>query len=168
MSVGIRFTPINRGKLSERFKKMARQLPASVDDALRTAADDMRADFQETTATWDHAVSFDVDKLPKGYGVKTDDDIWNMLNAGTPPHEIMPKDPDGVLAFQSEYQAKTRAAWIGSKEGGPSGDAVFARAVQHPGTQARRWSKTIYDKWQDKVTKYVRDALRAGVEATGR
>lgn len=88
---------------------------------------------------------------------------WFWLDEGTPPHTISAK-PGGRLAFQSGYKAKTVPGLIGSGPGGPSGGTVFAQSVEHPGTEAREWSKAIAKAVKPIFKDDMRAALAAGLK----
>lgn len=145
---------------------LARRMPQVVDDALYLTAVEMRGDFEQTTATWKDRVRFVIEKDRRGYRVFTKDDIYRFVDEGTRPHIIRAKRAK-VLAFQGGYAAKTRPGVIGSTAGGPSGGMQYAKEVHHPGTQARRFTKIIYAKWQKLVARRVQKAINAGVEAIG-
>lgn len=70
---------------------------------------------------------------------------------GTAPHEIKPKDPDGVLRFVA------------------NGQVVYAKVVQHPGTKPQPFVRPAFDAWkrslgkgvaQENVNYFVREAER--------
>jgi hypothetical protein len=128
-------------------------------------------DYQATTATWNHKFTFEHGiKFPKGSPgvvVETDNEIYGYVTYGTKPHIITAKRPGGVLAFQSGYKAKTTPRVIGSGPGGPFGETVFARSVQHPGTEAREFHETILEKWEPLFSDHMKDALDRGAKKCG-
>ena len=114
-------------------------------------AKDIKRDLEAITRTWVHKVKFNVRKTRRsgmlGITVTTSDKIFGYVNFGTEPHVIKPKK-SSVLAFQSKYKAKTRPGWIGSQPGGPYGETVFAKEVQHPGSEARKFDVAIAQRRQ--------------------
>lgn len=161
--VGLEF--VGKG-MSERFRRMAKQLPQEVNDELRLVAEDMVPDFEKTTATWKTRVTFAVAKTEKGYTVSTASDIWNWVDRGVRKHTIRPVNAPR-LVFQTGYKAKTAPTTISSREGGRSGPITTALKVKHPGIAARKFTTTIVGRWQPKVTGRVRKRLDRGIEALG-
>lgn len=151
----------NRG-VAEKYKSLARKLPGVINDVMYNVAVDVRDDFEKTTATWQHQVVFAIARVGTGYVVSTSDEVYGFVDLGTRPHRI-----EGPLAFQGNYVAKTQPRVIGSSGGGASGPMVYAQGVDHPGTQARKFSETILKKWEKETPKRVQAALRTGLESVG-
>lgn len=94
-------------------------------------------------------------------------DYWIWTSRGTKPHKIKPKGKarggSDVLAFPSLYTPKTSPR--GPSYGGPgksSGDTVFAKEVDHPGTRARRFEEA-WARWSKKpVQRALANAMRRG------
>lgn len=134
--------------------------------ALNELKDGMLDDFESTVSTWDEKPSFSgrviLGSNTFSVNVRATgnaSDIWNMLNVGTSPHLIRPRTARS-LSFRSGYRAKTRPGRIRAGGGGASGPRVFAQAVQHPGTVAREWTKTIADKWKPEFKPLMDNAVR--------
>lgn len=120
---------------------------AAVRGALDDTADDVERDFNRTTASWSHDVPFTTVVQTWARIVMTQEAIYNMLNKGTAPHEIMPRSAR-ALVFQVPYQAKSTPGVIASKSGGTGGQTVYTRGpVQHPGTAPRQWDQTIAETY---------------------
>ena len=126
----------------------------------------VRADFEKTTATWEHDVKFDqAISLSKKDGgptllVDTGDEIYGYVSEGTKAHTISPR-PGGVLAFKPDYYAKTMPGVISSMAGGSFGKTVItSRSVRHPGTEARRFNRIIANKWRAPFKREMEAALR--------
>lgn len=121
------------------------------------------ADLQKTIASWSKPARFVARVGPTGAEVRTDNEIWNMLDAGTKPHLIIAK-PGKLLRFPANYAAKTRAKSLSSGSGGASGPIRFARIVRHPGTFARRWTETAQAesarRYPPAVQAAISDAVR--------
>jgi hypothetical protein len=121
-------------------------------------------DFEKTTATWDEEPEFHVRDVRFRWSVWTDSEIYAYVDRGTRPHVIRPKRPGYPLAFQTGYTAKTVPRVIASRPGGASGPTVYAMEVHHPGTEAREFTATIYEKWADlfpdRVEEYLQELLQ--------
>ena len=142
---------------------------AALEAAANQAADEIEVDFQKTTASWTNKPIFEklVDLGPPiTVLVGTDDEIYGYVDLGTRPHVIRPKRAK-ALRFQSGYVAKTTPGVIGSSAGGPFGDTVFSRGVNHPGTKARNFSKGITELWQTKFKRKMEQAMSSAAKASG-
>ena len=156
-----------KGKgLSKKYQAMAKAMPTLVRDEMMSIARDAQEDFEKTVVTWKNKPAFYIDERPRSYVVETDDEIYGFVDKGTKPHKIEPVNAN-ALAFQGGYQAKTTPRVIASRPGGPSGSVVFAASVQHPGTEARGFTKIILTRWQKQVEPRMRAALKGGIEAVG-
>ena len=121
----------------------------AIENALTGTAKAIKIDYDVTTQTWTNRPTFTVETT-KWYErlISTDSTIYLYVTGGTRPHVIRAKNAQ-YLAFQGgPYSAKTSPRIIASKPGGPSGPTVYRQEVQHPGTQAREFEKTISDKWR--------------------
>jgi hypothetical protein len=162
---------------SETYKQYALEMA-------RETADAMLADFKATTKTWHHQPEFEktysvgADKIEILAG--TDDPIYRYVDQGTKPHPIFAgiytgKSRKKALAFQwagpGSYRAKTTPGVIGSGPGGPSGPMVAFPYVQHPGTEARGFSRAIAKKWgprfKRRAEQLIRDFARASAHYAG-
>lgn len=118
----------------------------------RRVRDGIKKDFEATVATWETKVRFDTQEKEQGtklvFSVTTDNEVYGYVSEGTEPHLIAPRKPLGALAFQTGYSAKTRPGFIGSSPGGKSGPVAFAKFVQHPGTEGRKFEQAIAKKWE--------------------
>ena len=149
-------------------KKM--NIPAvrqAVLEALEAEAQDILADYRQTTATWEHQVEFetiiDITSQEASVLVGTDDPIFRYVDEGTRPHMIFPRRAR-KLRFQTGYSAKTKPGKIGSWPGGKYGPVVFADRVSHPGTKAREFTKAIQKRRKSKFTRRMVEAMKAGAE----
>lgn len=154
-----------------RFKDAAFQ--RAIEDAADRVGKDMTTDFKKTTETWKHKVAFetvisvapDVEVL-----VGTDDEVYGYVNDGTKPHPIFPRRAR-ALRFQwggrGSYKPKTAPKVIGSKPGGPTGPIVHKPYVQHPGTKAREFDKTIESKWKAPFKRRMEKAMRDAAKQSG-
>jgi len=148
-TVGIRVTR-GRRKFAQ-SRRVKRGLGAVLDNEVKPHFIDA---FKRVVANWDHKVDFQarkfirVDKIWLNvFPVGDNKDIWTFVTKGTRPHPIRSKS-GGALAFlwggPGSYKPKT--APVG-KFGGPgtvSGGVMhFPQVVNHPGSEAREFEKTI-------------------------
>ncbi len=157
-----------RGKgLAKKYQNMARLMPNIIDAELVSIAEDAKKDFEKTVETWSDKPEFEIEKRPRSYAVVTDDDKYHFVDKGTRPHKI-PVGELGFLAFRGSYQAKTTPRVIASRQGGASGAYSYTtKDIQHPGTEARQFSKIIHAKWEKETVKRIRSTLKGGVESVG-
>jgi len=132
-------------------------------NAARMAGEQLRSDFEATTNTWSKRPEFKREDIGIGsVEVSTDNFIWNMLDAGTKPHIIVPKRAK-LLRFAwdgfGSYGAKTKPNKLSSGSARYPKRIVFRRRVRHPGTAPRNWVETAYKKWEPKWAETVQRAL---------
>ena len=136
-----------------------RKLKAAIGKALDRAAKDAITGFKKTTATWDNKPDFAVSKDGEyARDAGTNSEIYHFVNAGTKPHEIRPVNAP-ALAFNVVSTAKTTPGVLGSGPGGSSGPVAFAQVVQHPGTRAREFTKTIAEDVGPKLQRAMDEEL---------
>lgn len=136
---------------------------------IRKVGTQIKADFEKTTASWDHKVAFEEQvSLAGGPQVEiyTTDKIYGYVDQGTRPHAIRPVRAK-ALRFQSGYKAKTAPGVIGSGAGGPFGDTVFSKGVQHPGNAPRGFSKEIEKIWTPRFKRAMEKAMSQAAKASG-
>ena len=133
----------------------------------------MEKDFEKTVKAWSRKPKFekivsvdpDVEVL-----VGTDNKVYGYVNDGTRPHLIFPKKAK-ALSFRwggkGSYRPKTKPRFIGSVPGGPTGPKVVRPYVQHPGTKAREFDKTIEKKWRSAFKRRMEKAMRSAAKASG-
>lgn len=106
---------------------------------------------QRIVADWEHKPDFDSRTQIRSdiiittvYPIGPNDKIWLFVDQGTKPHPIEAKNAPRLI-FQTGYQAKTLAKPARTVSGGgkATGPVVVAKKVQHPGSEAREFSKTI-------------------------
>ena len=126
---------------------------------MQDAADAAERDFESTFATWSHQPTVIVKERADGYSLTVKDDVWGMLDSGTRAHLIVARRAKR-LRFGVGGSPKTRPGFIGSQSGRAGSGAVFARAVHHPGTKARGWSKLIAAKYKSRIQRYIEARIR--------
>jgi hypothetical protein len=138
------------------------KLSRVVENALSAAALGAKADFGVTTQTWSNKPRFTIIRKTGERIVGTSDEVYGYVDHGTRAHVIRAR-ANKPLAFKTGYRAKTSPGRIASTSGGASGDSVFARAVNHPGTKARKFSETIARKWRKELPEIMQRSIDAEV-----
>ncbi len=128
---------------------------------------EMKASHEEVTDDWDHEPEFKVGMIISPYLLSvqvnvTGDNakIWQFVDKGTKPHAIFPKQPGGRLIFQTGYNPRTTPvaqAHVG--DGRASGNWVKAKAVQHPGSDAREFTETLRKFWKPEFYRQCKNAF---------
>lgn len=130
----------------------------------------MLKDYEKTVRTWDHKVDFKgvVNDKPAeiSVSVSTQDKIYGYVDKGTKPHIIRAKRSPRLF-FKSKYKSKTTPHVIGSHRGGASGDTVVAKAVHHPGTDAREFTHDLQAKYQPKLKREMEKAIAKAAKQSG-
>lgn len=149
--------------IPKRLPSDPRRMAQVMTNQMNGIAQSIKVDFEVTSQTWDNPASFTIE-APRTWVriISTDDGIYSMLNAGTRPHRILPKS-GGVLRFQTPFRAKTRPNSISSGSGSVGSNEVYSRGVNHPGTEARNWDKTIAKKWRRLAGNIMQRAIDAAV-----
>lgn len=119
--------------------------------ALNKEADIIKREYKKTVATWNDPPKFealtdisgnDVSILvgPTGTTLQVNKFVW--ADEGTEPHRIVAKNAP-TLVFQTGYSPKTLPGKIASYPAGHFGEFVYPKAVDHPGTEPRRFTQII-------------------------
>lgn len=126
-------------------------------------------EHKKVTANWEHDIEFQGRKTITADQIKIyifpagpNKEIWNYNDQGTRPHVIRPKSAPR-LAFQAgTYIPKTKPVGQIVSGGGQvqGGELVFAKEVNHPGTEARRFSETIAEDIKPDFRREVENAFR--------
>ncbi len=144
--------------------------------ALHRVEREIKADFRRTTATWEHQVEFESAVGMRGgvaeVLVGTDDEIYHYVNDGTRPHMIWAgiytgKSRARALRFHSRFRPKTRPHYITSYRGMVGGTVLFRPYVNHPGTEAREFDKTLEKRWRPRFSRLMREAVARGIAKSG-
>lgn len=133
---------------------------------LQKTQPELSKEFEKTVRTWkdkpvfrrEHYFGFHVAWVK----VYTYSEKYRLVNAGAAPHTILPRRAK-LLRFQTGYKAKTRARLIGSVAGGKSGRYISARAVHHPGFEAREFDDAIAEQYQETFRDDIQEAILKGI-----
>lgn len=141
-----------------------RRFEQAIQAALNDAEREALVSYGNTVQTWTRKPVFTSQRLALWERViGTDDEIYGYVNHGTEPHIIRPRNPGGVLAFQSGYQAKTIPNVAFSRAGGAFGPTVHAREVNHPGTEARNFDDAIANRVQSRIVSLFNLGMRNAI-----
>lgn len=144
------------------FADLRRAARAS-QNGLDAAAKGVQADFAATTRTWNHQPEFTITApSPDRRLITTDDAVWSMLDDGTRPHTIRPRFGK-VLRFAAGGTPKSRRRYLGANKGSTGTQLVYARGVDHPGTEAREWSTAAQEKWDTQLPIVMQRAIDSEV-----
>lgn len=143
---------------------------AIMDKMKRKTGPDLKTAFRLVTLTWQHspdyqakyvetASSLATQVFPTGPNAK----LFAMINNGARRHVIMPKRAP-VLRFKQGYRAKSRPRFLHAEVGGKFGDYVTAHSVNHPGFEAREFTQTIAEVYDNVFRKDMQDAIRDGTK----
>lgn len=152
----IKITPIQpRNKMAE-----PEAISAAIERALDRNAAETLAEYQKTVATWETQVNFTIHKTKYGRSVGTRNKIFGYVDQGTRPHIIRPKQSGGVLRFATGGTPKTKPKILNSYKGRQGNQWRSAKQVQHPGTEARRFSAVITTHARQRQARYVNQELK--------
>ena len=119
-------------------------------------------------APWEHKPKFQsrkyikpqfiaVNVFPTGDNAK----IWRFVDEGTKPHIIKAKNAPRLI-FQTGYVSKTLAKPARTVSGGgyTTGPIISKPVVNHPGNEAREFTKIIAEDIQPEFEKEMENAFR--------
>lgn len=157
----------------------------TVINELKGVAKAATASYDKVVANWNNKPKFKTDiKVTEksieiitvvrrgqrlSHGDATTADLWKWIDkTGTKAHPIRPRKAGGKLRFVwggiGSYKSKTGAK--PARYGGPGiiqdGEVVFRDGVQHPGFEAREFSKAINVDLKDDFNKAVDRGYRKG------
>ncbi len=159
----------NSPQLSAYLQRVARAMPNVLDDAVYQSALMAQQMFRDTTATWQHQPSFEINHEGTGrWSVKTGDTIYHYVDAGTVPHIIRARNV-AMLRFRVPSTPKTKPRVIGSFAGSVGNQWVSKKEVHHPGTKPREFRRIIAQRAQAPTLARLRAALKQAInqEAVG-
>lgn len=140
------------------FAAQMKALPNAVKVGMRQAAEAVKADYETSTATWNHSVTFTITEAGDTLNVGTDDTIYGYVDQGTRPHIIVPRHGK-VLRFNVGGSPKTTPGRLKSSSGSQGATVVIRPRVNHPGTAARGFTQLVAQRWRRGVQPFVRKAL---------
>jgi hypothetical protein len=143
----------------DRFKDIV--IYEEILNAMDDTGDDIKKDFEKTTATWQHKPDFEIisEIGPKGPEVlvDTNDKIYGFVSEGTAVR---------YATMTEDFQAKTMPNVIGSRAG--QGGLLYVNKNRpRPGIEARNFDKIIQKKWQPRFKRRMEAALKRGIKKSG-
>lgn len=142
----------------------------AIEQAGKMTAMAIKVDFEVTTQTWQHKVDFKIEHSAGRleWKIYTKNAIYGYVSEGTRPHTITARAGKRLHFFRTGFRPKSRVGWIGSNKGRAANkDETFARSVQHPGTEARKFPEAIKKKWDAEWGRQLMRAIRAAATYGG-
>jgi hypothetical protein len=129
----------------------------------------LRKLFKQTTFGWSNKPDFGWSQSKNSeeitlsvYPTGPYSDKWNLLNKGSPKHEIFPKNQGGFLRFRPGYRSATVPGSLQSRRKYRSGPYQFAKYIQmpmHPGFKARKFTEIIAQEFASKYGIEIQEAI---------
>ena len=157
---------------------LARQRKYATEEAIDETdaiADEALTYHRKVVREWTHKPGFRQQKYksPNVYSIKIVPTgryatIWYYVDRGTKPHEIAAKNVP-LLRFQSGYSARTApVAKSAQGTGQKFGAWVSAQVVQHPGTEARKFTENWLDELEPPFPDRIQAAIQRGINKANR
>ena len=162
--------------------KAARLQEAAMQRVLRNAVRRygrlIEKDMRQLTSTWDEqpvyktATHVTARTPSPSVEVYTTDQRWKWVDKGTKPHAIWAgyytgRSRSKTLAFPSIFSPKSRPNKLRAYKGRSGGPIVHTPYVEHPGTQARNWTKLLEKKHEKRFKKAMQTAMVEAGKASG-
>lgn len=157
---GMRWTPPRRNPFD------AARYIDEVNEAVSELGEEMKGDFEDVVNDWQTQVTFRKTIRVESGGVSVtvgpaqNARIWHFVDKGTRPHIIRPKRAGYPLRFRTGYSARTAPGHAHVGSGTASGPWRSAHEVRHPGTEAREFTTTIYEKYQTELSRVIKQAIK--------
>jgi hypothetical protein len=171
MALAIAVTVNGLENITRKLNNLGRKGWAIMGKAENVGAEYLKTVLKQTTKYWKHSVEFETSQkienpLEQTITISTKDKIWNMLNVGTRPHQIVAHNPSGRLWFYAGgFVSKTYPNTMYSGPGKrASYDFRSPQSVQHPGTVARDWSGQVKRDYGDKTVKMMTDYAKNEID----
>jgi hypothetical protein len=141
----------NITKVSARYRRMSKNLPGVVNNAIRDlVATEAVPLFEATTRTWVNQPTFTPVQTARG---------WQVQVNPAEPYKFVDRGTRVRFAFMSkDWKSKTKPGVIASFKG--AGRVLFiSRKRPRPGIQARNFTDTITKRMQARAANKIRQAL---------
>lgn len=165
MPFAVRLEPI-RYKARPLAPMFERVIPRVIDAQAR----EVKRMLEKCVETWAHKVEFVIfqERRPQGIvtAVGTNDLIFKFVDRGTKPHPIDPRPergPNARLIFYTGGAPKTYPGVLGSGSGRQGTTLAVARHVNHPGTEARWFTKAVDKFWRSAFAPQIQEAIRNAI-----
>lgn len=131
-------------------------------------AKDVKRDFEATVETWVEKPEFVIEETAYGANIYTTNEIYGYVSGGTRPHVIRVKNAQTLRFNTSGFKAKTRPRVIKSYAGKAARPpTAFPLEVQHPGTEAREFEKTIQKRSEKRFKSKIEHRIALEVRKQG-
>lgn len=155
--------------------KQKKAIAKEIEQELRDTGMELKTSHDKVVREWTHRPSFkatysthaaiqSVKISPQG----RHKDLWTWVDKGTKPHVIRAKNAP-FLKFQTGYSARTAPiAKSAQGTGQRFGSWVQKTEVQHPGTEARDFSKTFMKELTPSFGDRIQAAIKRGIKKANR
>lgn len=155
--------------------RQKKEIAKEIESELRATGQELKTSHDKVVREWTHRPSFkaqysthaaiqSVKITPQGIHKN----LWIWVDRGTKPHVIRAVNAP-FLKFQSGYSARTA---VGAKSaqgtGQRFGSWVQKTEVNHPGTEARDFSKTFMDELSPSFEDRINAAVKRGLTKANR
>lgn len=159
---------MRQGNLSDQLREFQRRFHTEAATEMQEVGKDIRREYKDIVDDWEHKPAFTASTIERPRIIRTSIRvggqhklIWFYVDRGTRPHLILPRVPGGRLKFRTGYSPRTlpiAQAHMGT--GTASGEFVSAEQVNHPGTEAREFGKTIAEDYKPEFRRRIENAFR--------
>lgn len=168
------FRNVRSGKRQAAIADLESIARKNLDAALELVKEALVESHRRVVADWEHQPDFaarkyvEADRLAVSvYPTGPSKSIWEYVDQGTRPHPITPKRAR-FLRFQwggpGSYVAKTLPRPARTVSGGGrvvGGVTVYAKRVEHPGSEGRGFTQQIAEDIEPDFLRVVENAFRA-------
>jgi hypothetical protein len=130
----------------------------------RKEAKAVEREFKITVRTWKRQPTFTVEEDDDGVAIGTDNEIYGYVDEGTRPHIITPKRAQFLSFYRTGFVSKTVPNRLNPRAGRSANrNPTRAKVVNHPGTQARNFTKLIAKKSEARLWRNIQKALQQDI-----
>jgi hypothetical protein len=150
-------------------KLKVKEVRLNILNVLRAEGNAVKKELEKTTTTWKGAkptftiaiglTGNDAIVLVGPAGNPEGAQKWVWLDEGTKPHPIVAKNAPN-LVFRTNFSPKTKVKTFSSSAGSISPPWRAVKKVDHPGIDAREWSKEIVKRRKKRFTNSIIKAAR--------
>lgn len=148
-------------KPTRKFLSDINALEDELEKGLDELADETLELYEKTTKTWETNVKFYSRKTKVGRSIGTYSRTYAYVDKGTKAHVIRARRAPMLKFRVGGFKPKTKVDKINSYKGSPAdGDFVSKLSVNHPGTEARNFTKNIEEKMRKRQYVVMRRRLK--------
>lgn len=138
------------------------EMQKQIKRVLRRTARRVEGDYKRTTDTWKKRPDFDTILNEYEAIIGTDNIIYIYVERGTRPHPIRAVRAPRLI-FNTQFAPKTQPGQLKSSPGFSGPPVASKLEVQHPGTEARDFTKVIAKKTQPQFQRDLEKAIKKAV-----